>query len=80
MGHLIAARQEIKVGVRIDLDEGVRLFGTEDVNALISKGWRVTGMREGGAIFMRMGEGEGTSRLVLSGCDMTVILEPSTDH
>ena len=62
--------QEISVGIRVT-EEGLKFFGTEEVNALIGQGWRVLGIQAGSAIVQKTGE----ETFTLSGCDITVTLD-----
>lgn len=69
--------REVKVGVRIHMPpdkEGLRLFGHDEVNQLISQGWKVEAIGAGGVVFNKTGEKDGFTSLVISGCDMKVIL------
>ena len=68
--------QEIRVGIRIDMQAGISLFGANEVNALIAQGWRVTALQEGGAVLRKLGEEGGNVQMVMSGCDMKVLLDP----
>ena len=67
--------EEIEVGIRIQPGEGIRFFGTKEVNALIGRGARVVAIEPGDAILNKIGEDGDNVRLVLGGCNIRVILE-----
>ena len=63
----------VKVGIRLD-KISINLFGAEEVNSLISQGWRVVSLTPGAAIFTKMSDQKGSTSMVLSGCEMAVLL------
>lgn len=76
-------RREVRIGLRISLPplpDGPRHIGTEEVNDLIARGWRVMAIIPQSVAFQKTGEPaeEGMVSLALTGWDMTVRLEPPT--
>ncbi len=67
--------KEVRVGIRIDLNEGLSFSGIEEVNGLINRGGKVTAIEPGGAIMRKLGEDESNVRLTLSGCEMNVLVD-----
>jgi len=66
--------REIEVGIRIDMHEGLLLFGTEEVNDLLQRGGRIVAIEPGGAIMKKLGEDAENVRLTLSGFSLKVKL------
>ena len=69
--------QEIEVGVRIRLKEGIHFFGTDEVNELLKRGARVVAIEPAAALFDKLGENEQNVRLTLTGCKLKVVLDDS---
>jgi hypothetical protein len=67
--------QEIEVGIRIDIHEGLSFFGTEKINDLLRCGGRVVAIEPGGAIMRKLGEEGENVRLTLSGFSLKVKIE-----
>ena len=67
--------REIEVGIRIDRNEGISFFGTEEINDLLRSGGRVVAIEPGGAIMRKLGEGAGNVSLTLSGFSLKVKIE-----
>ena len=67
--------REVEVGIRIQAGEGIRFFGTEEVNELIERGARVVAIKPGDAIVNKIGEDGENVRLVLGGCNIRVVLD-----
>ena len=65
----------LEVGVKIDVQSGIRLFGAEEVNALINEGWRVSSLQPGGVTFKRIDTGRGAINGTLAGFDIKVVLD-----
>jgi hypothetical protein len=73
----VSIPREVKIGVRIDMPpkgDGITMFGHEEVNKLISEGWKVESVQAGGVVFNEVGQDEKNVSLVISGCDMKVVL------
>lgn len=71
--------REIEVGIRFRLKEGIDFIGIEEANDLIRQGARVVELRPGGAIMQKLGVGEGTVRLTLTGCNLKVVLDDAPE-
>ena len=69
--------QELEVGIRIQIKEGISFIGIEQVNDLITRGGVVTELQPGGALMQKLGEDDEHVRLTLSGCTMKVIVDDS---
>lgn len=67
--------REIRVGIRIDPNEGLSFTGLDEVNGLINRGGMVVELKPAGAVMRKLGEEENDSRWTLSGCDMTVVVD-----
>jgi hypothetical protein len=70
--------REIKVGIRISVKDGISFFGLEEVNRLIASGAKVTALQLGDALMTKVGEDGQNVRLVLSGCDLIVVVDDSS--
>jgi len=70
---------EFRVGVRVDLDEGLLSTGMEEVNGLINRGGKVVSLEGGGAILRNLNKDDTSEnpRMTLSGCDVKVIIDMS---
>jgi hypothetical protein len=67
--------QEIEIGILIELEEGLRFFGIENVNDLLTQGAKVISIEAGGAIMDRTRTENGYVEVTLSGFSIKVKLE-----
>ncbi|WP_417389289.1 tetratricopeptide repeat protein [Gimesia sp.] len=68
---------EFRVGVRVDLDEGLLSTGMDEVNGLINRGGKVVSIEGGGAVLRKLNQDDTSEdpALTLSGCDMKVVID-----
>ncbi|MCA9020292.1 MAG: tetratricopeptide repeat protein [Planctomycetaceae bacterium] len=70
---------EFRVGVRVDLDEGLLSIGMDEVNGLINRGGKVVSLEGGGAVLRKLNKDDTSEdpAMTLSGCDMKVVIDMS---
>ncbi|WP_417388641.1 tetratricopeptide repeat protein [Gimesia sp.] len=70
---------EFRVGVRVDLDEGLLSIGMDEVNGLINRGGKVVSLEGGGAVLRNLNKDDTSENppMTLSGCDMKVVIDMS---
>lgn len=67
--------KEITIGIRIN-EGGLEFFGTEEVNALIQQGYRVSRIEPDQALLEEVeSEDEEEESFALAGCEITVTLD-----
>ena len=66
--------KEITIGIQIS-GGGLEFFGTDEVNALIQQGYRVSRIEPDQALLEEVGPEGGEEEFALAGCEITVTLE-----
>ena len=65
--------KEITIGIRIN-DGGLEFFGTDEVNALIQQGYRVSRIEPDQALLEQVESDDEEEGFALAGCEITVVL------
>lgn len=68
-------RQELEIGIRMTIEDGITFFGIEELRERIRNGARVISIDEGGAIFQKTGEDEDNVSMYFSGGAFKVTVE-----
>jgi hypothetical protein len=68
--------KEVKISIRCELEKGLSYSGTEEVNDLLSKGWRVLSVEGPSAWMKKTGEKDGMVSMYFAGSDLRFTMEP----
>ena len=67
--------KEIKIGIRLYLDQGFSFFGFEEVNDQIDQDNSIISIRPGGPLFEKVGEEDGNVSVTFMGFQIKVIID-----
>ena len=68
-------RTEFKFGIRMTREEGVSIYGVEEVQQALEDGGVIISLKADGAHFVKTGERDGYVSFYFSGGSFTVVVE-----
>ncbi len=68
-------KEELEFGIRMTVENGVSIFGVEDVDNALKNGAIVKSIKSNDALMQKTGESDGNVNMYFSGGTFTVVVE-----